>query len=126
MTLPYVKNDFVSGPLRKAVLRKTFSADGYIDIPAYYAVKSIYIDNTTANAVTGGIDGGTTAGGEEVFAAETVGANATVSLDPNEILDDLYAVTAGKLYIYAHTAWNSASVNVVVVCEVVSAADETL
>lgn len=126
MTLPYVKNDFKSGPSRFKRLRKALSADGTLVIPAYHAIKAIYVDNITANAITGGLDLGSTAGGEEVAAAKAIGANATVSYTPAQILVDLFAVTDQTLYIYAHTAWNSASIEVVVDCAVVSAADETL
>lgn len=126
MTLPYVKNDFTSGPKRTKVLRGSFTADGSISIPAYHRITGIFVDNKTANAITGGLDLGTTAGGEEVAAATAVGANASVSVGPQLLLIDMYAVAAANLYVYAHTSWNSASIDVVVFCDVVSAADETV
>lgn len=124
--LPYVKNDFKSGPKRTVRLRKALTADGTLVIPAYHAIKSIFVDNLTANAMTGGLDLGSTAGGEEVAAAKALGANATVSYTPAQILVDLFAVTDQTLYIYAHTAWNSASIEVIVDCALADARDETL
>ena len=126
MALPYVKNDFTSGPKRTKVLRGSFTADGAISIPAYHRITGIFVDNKTANAITGGLDLGTTAGGEEVAAAFAVGANATVSVGPQALLIDMYSAAAADLKVSAHTAWNSASIDVVVFCDIVSAADETL
>lgn len=123
MTLPYVKNDFTSGPARKARLRATFTADGEFALPAYHAIRRIWIDNKTANAVTGGVDIGTTNGGQEVLAALAVGANATVESAP--VISD-YQAAADVLYVTAATAWNSSEIVILLDCDVVSSADETV
>ena len=77
-----------------------------------------YIQNTTANAVTGGVNVGTTALGADVVSAFAVGANATVAIQGATLLKTqfgtLTAPAAQQLYISAATAWNSANVHVFV------------
>lgn len=124
MTLPYVKNDFIGGPARhKRLISARLTADGTLALPAYHAIRRIYIDNETANAVTGGLDIGTTDGGQEVLAAKAVGANATVETAP---VASVFLATAQTLYITAASAWNSSALRVLVDCDVVSSADETV
>jgi hypothetical protein len=82
-------------------------------IPAGMRITSIVIFNTTANAVTGGIKIGTTAGGTEVVVAEAVGANALVDAT---LVKKIFSTTAfTTLYIDAVTAWNNASLNIYII-----------
>lgn len=82
-----------------------------ISVPAGYAITDIMIENTTANAVTGGIKIGTTSGGTDVVAAQAVGANGLVMT--GSILKRVFSTSAPTaLYIDAVTSWNSASLNI--------------
>lgn len=84
-------------------------------VPANAVIRAIYVKNNTANAVTGGINIGTAAGGAQVASAIAVGANALV------VIDGASLVSTGKylsgsvntvIYIAAVTAWNSASLDI--------------
>lgn len=76
-------------------------------LEAGYKLDTIIIKNTTANAVTGGIDIGTTASGNDIVSAEAVGASAVV--DATIIQEFWSDVNDTDLYISAVTAWNSAN-----------------
>ncbi len=83
------------------------------DIPAGYMIENIAIENTTANAVTGGIKWGTTLGGVDVIAAQTVGSNALLVVDVVDILLKIFSTSSTQtIYIDAVTAWNAASLNI--------------
>lgn len=84
------------------------TADGSIagvfpEAGTYFVQVSIV--NTTANAVTGGLNLGTTEGGDDVAATLAVGANAKTGATATVV-----TTAAAALYIAAETAWNSASV----------------
>ncbi len=90
----------------------TLNSNGTIVIPAGFFIESICLENTTANAITGGLKIGTTSGGSDVLNAYTVGANALTIID-DEILKKIFSrSTDSTLYIQAVTAWNSASVDI--------------
>lgn len=85
------------------------------DVPAGYAIDAIYIRNTTANAVTGGVNFGTTSLASDIALAFAVGANGFVAIPAASILKLVFSATAAQtLFISAVTAFNSASLNVVV------------
>lgn len=85
-------------------------------VPAGYYIKDIFINNTTANAVTGGIKVGTTLGDDDVVAAQAVGANALTYVPAADILDRIFSLTAAQiLYFDAVTDFNSASLNVTII-----------
>jgi len=82
-------------------------------IPANCYIDSIFIKNTTANAVTGGIRIGTTDGGTDVVIALAVGANAILVIPAATLLKQVFSTTAPQtLYIQTVTLWNSASLNI--------------
>lgn len=87
------------------------SANGTVALPKGVMIDKLYLRNTTANAVTGGVRFGTTAAGVDVHATVAVAASAVVRADP---LISGYNAAASTLYIEAVTAWNSAVVDVVV------------
>ena len=79
-------------------------------IPAGYAISSIYIANSTANAVTGGIKIGTTSGATDVVVAQAVGANVLIPISDDTILKNLFSMSTDQtLYIQAVSSWNSAN-----------------
>lgn len=85
-------------------------------VPAGYYIKDIFVQNTTANAVTGGLKIGTTLGGVDVVAALAVGANALTYVLDAAILLRIFSLTAATtLYFDAVTLFNSASLNVTMV-----------
>jgi hypothetical protein len=85
------------------------TADFTVTIPEGWMVTRIYIRNDTANAVTGGIKVGTTAGGVDVLAAGAVAASAVVHYAP--LIGAYSASGARTLYVAAVTAWNSAQID---------------
>lgn len=87
-------------------------------IPKGYMIEAIYVKNTTANAITGGIKLGTTSGGTEVISALAIGANYNDAIDNSSvILKKFFSDTANTtLYLQAVTAWNGASLNWMIVC----------
>lgn len=82
-----------------------------VSIPANAVLRAIYIRNTTANAVTGGINIGTTAAGSDVVSAFAVAGNGLLVINPGAtLLKQYFSATASQqLFISAVTAWNSAS-----------------
>jgi parallel beta-helix repeat protein len=89
----------------------TLAANGTFTVPAGMSIESIIYENTTANAVTGGVRFGTTNGGAQVVTAQAIGANGVGEITDANILLRFFSSTAQQiLYIQAVTAWNSASV----------------
>lgn len=89
-------------------------ADATLVVPAAFAIRNAFIRNKTANVVTGGIRIGTTNGGSEVIGATPIGANALVHIPTASLLLIWFSVVADTtLYFQAVTAWNSASLDVV-------------
>lgn len=83
-----------------------------ITIPANYYIVGVIINNTTANAVTGGIRVGTTDGGIDVVVALAVAGNALQAIPDATLLKRLFSTTVSTtLYIQTVTLWNSASLN---------------
>jgi choline dehydrogenase-like flavoprotein len=81
-------------------------------VPAGYAISGLIVENTTANAVTGGVRVGTTDGGTDVVAALSVGANAMTFVTDAAMLKRFFSRTANQtLYLQAVVVWNSAVLN---------------
>lgn len=92
------------------------AANTSITVPAGHAISQIIVENTTANAVTGGVRVGTTAGAADVVAALAVGANALTFVADAAVLKRFFSRTASQtLFVEAVVAWNSASLNFFVV-----------
>lgn len=89
----------------------TLAANGTFTVPSGMTIESIVFENTTANAVTGGVRFGSTNGGSEVVTAQAISANGVGQIMDANILLKFFSSTAQQiLYIQAVTAWNSASV----------------
>jgi hypothetical protein len=89
----------------------TLNTNGTYVVPAGMFIEAVCIENTTANAITGGLKIGTTAGGSDVLNAYTVGASLLSIID-DELLKKIFSKSSNTtLYIQAVTAWNSASIN---------------
>lgn len=90
--------------------------DFTFDVPAGHYIRDIIIVNNTANAVTGGLKFGTTAGGTDVVSSVAVGANATTFVADSALAKRLFSKTAIQtIYVADVTAWNSANVDVTVI-----------
>lgn len=82
-------------------------------VPNGYGIRSIFLVNTTANAVTGGVKLGTTSGATDVIVAQAVAANAKLKVADSALLLNIFSITADQtLFLQAVTAWNSASLSV--------------
>lgn len=89
----------------------TLTANGTFTVPSGHLIDDIYFENTTANAVTGGIKIGTTNGGTEVIVSQAIAANEIVAVANANILKHIFSSTVDQiLYIQAVTSWNSANV----------------
>ncbi len=89
------------------------TSNGTLTIPAGYALESIIVENTTANAITGGIKIGTSSGGTQVVTAQAVAGSALLKVAAADISLGVFSTSADQiLYIQAVTSWNSASINV--------------
>lgn len=95
----------------KAVI--TLTANGQLAIPAYVELTRIYMCNRTANAVTGGVRIGTSAGGTQVVTAQAVAGTIDLPISVAPTIGAI-AAAAQTLFIEAVTAWNSAQVDFVV------------
>lgn len=105
----------VAGTIQKQIALTTVSAAS-VTLPANSFIQRIIIKNNTANAVTGGIKFGTTAGAVDVMAALAVGANALVSDIGTGLLQSVFSLTATQqIFFDAVVAWNNASVDVRVI-----------
>ncbi len=101
--------------MRQARVVSVMTANNTFIVPAGFAIQSITMNNSTANAVTGGIRVGTTDGGAQVVTAQAVGANALLQLADATLLLKVFSMSvATTLYVQAVTAWNSASVTMYV------------
>ena len=82
-------------------------------LPINAVLRAIYLQNTTANIVTGGINIGSTLNGVDIAVSVPVGANALVNVSGASILATWFSATAAQgIFISAVTAWNGASLNV--------------
>lgn len=84
-----------------------------LPIGAY--IRDIFVDNSTANAVTGGVNIGTTSGAADVVSALTCAANCLTFVADSAVLKRVFSKTAQQaLFAVAQTAGNSANLNITV------------
>jgi hypothetical protein len=112
---------FVPGPMFTSLLFTTGvlvgnTGAGIVQMPSLPAgmmIREFIVDNSTANAVTGGIDIGTTSGGADVVSALTCAANCLTFVADAALLKRVFSKTAAQaLYVLGHTAGNSANLNI--------------
>jgi len=94
----------------------TMVTNSTLSIPAGHAIDDIFIRNTTANVVTGGLRIGTTGGASDIAAGIAVPGSAFLRVMPSSLINSgPFSPTAAQtIFIEAITAWNSASLVVVV------------
>lgn len=82
-------------------------------LPIGAVIRDIVVTNTTANAITGGLNFGTTVGGSDIVAALAVGASAKTFVADAALLLRYFSSTAvQQVFFNAVTAWNSASIKI--------------
>jgi len=99
----------------------TLPASGTADIvgpsiPAGAYIQQIIWNNTTANAVTGGMSVGTTANGTDVVAAQALAANALVFTTDALLLKRVFSLTAATpLHFAPVTSSNTANLTITII-----------
>lgn len=109
---------FRSEDVGKSIVVTGITAQDFssITLPPSAYIRAIVVQNTTANAVTGGVKIGTTAGGTDVVSALTCGANCLVHVTDSALSKRVFSTTASQnLSIDAVTGWNSANLTVTVI-----------
>lgn len=85
-------------------------------LPAGAYIRDIFVDNSTANAVTGGIDIGKTSGAADIVSALTCAANCLTFVADSALLLRVFSKTAQQaMFVVGHTAGNSANLNLTIV-----------
>jgi hypothetical protein len=91
---------------------RNLAAGTTFTVHAGWAVEAIYFSNGNANAVTGGIKIGTSAGAADVVAAQAIAGNAIGHVPAADILKRFFSrSTTQTLHLAAVTAWNSAALD---------------
>lgn len=105
----------VALPLKLEALA-VVTANSALILPANAIIQQILIQNTTANAITGGLKFGSTAGATDIVAALAVGANGLVTVASAALLKSFFSTSATQqIFIDAVVSWASASVNITIV-----------
>ncbi len=101
-----------SGPIFRAL---GITANTTFTVRAGDAIRAIWINNRTSNAVTGGIKIGTTSGGTQVVVAQAVAADAKIKIADSALVKSFFSEFNDKtLFVQAVTSWNSASLDICV------------
>lgn len=99
----------------------TVTGNTTVSIPAGNIIQDLVIENTTGNAVTGGIKIGTTNGGTDVVLALAVGSNSLQTVLDAALLKRVFSMSGSTtLYVQTVTLWNSASLNLYFSCRKVN------
>lgn len=102
---PFVTQTFTTG-----VLSGTTSVQVIPSLPAGTFIREIIVDNTTANAVTGGIDIGKTSGAADIVSALTCAASCLTFVADSALLLRVFSKTAQQaVFVTGHTSGNSAN-----------------
>jgi hypothetical protein len=81
-------------------------------LPPNFYIESLIFQNLIASAITGGINVGSTAGGNDIVSALAIGANALLVATDAVILKRVFSTTAPtSLFVSAVTSWNGANLN---------------
>jgi hypothetical protein len=84
-------------------------------LPPGTAIRDIYVNNTTSNAVTGGVDIGTTSGAADVVSALTCAASCLTFVADSALLKRVFSLTAQQaLFVLGHTAGNSSNLTLTI------------
>lgn len=98
---------------RMCALTAVTVANSSCVLPVNAVINKVIVQNTTGNAVTGGLKFGTTSGATDIVVALTVGANALTFVADAALLKQIFSTTATQtIFIDTVTLWSSASVNI--------------
>jgi hypothetical protein len=107
---PYAVAAFTTG-----VLTGTTAVQFLPSLPAGAIIRDIVVSNTTANAVTGGIDIGTTSGGADIVSALTCAASCLTFVADSALLKRVFSLTAQQaIFVVGHTSGNSANLTITI------------
>lgn len=107
---------FSSVPTGRLKVSGVVAANSALTLPANAVIDYIVVFNTTANAITGGLKFGTTAGATDVTVAVAVGANALLFITDALLIKRIFSTTATQqIFFDAVAAWNSANVDVTII-----------
>ena len=96
-------------------LKQIPSMDVFFTVPPGFGIDEVAWVETAGNTVNGGLDIGTTDGGNDVVAAFPI-AGGSMGLfgqgTTNQILKCVFSLSVPQiLYVHAHTGWNNAVLN---------------
>jgi len=102
-------------PTRSYIEKNIFASNGTFIIPTECSIESITIYNKDANAVSGGVRIGTSAGGSDIVIAQSVTSNGVLVINDSDLLKKILSVSSDTtVYIEAVTSWNSASLTMLI------------
>jgi hypothetical protein len=85
-------------------------------LPASAFIQDIIVDNTTTNAVTGGIDIGKTTGAADIVSAKVCAASCLTTVLDSAILLRVFSKTAAQpVWVTGHTDGNSANLTLTII-----------
>lgn len=90
-------------------------------LPANAYIEAIIVQETTGNALTGGLDVGVAGSSDAtIVSGYAIGANAVINIPAASILKNVFPTSgtggpaAQQIYFNAHTSWNSGSIVVTI------------
>lgn len=120
-TAHFLNQGYLPGPLLESLAQSGLTAASSpspfeFNLPAGTFIQHIIVNNTTANAVTGGIKFGTTAGATDVVSALTCGASCLTFVADSALAKRVFSSTASqKIFVNAVTSLNNASLDITIV-----------
>lgn len=97
------------------VLSSTTSVQLPFSLPASAVIQGIVIENTTTNAVTGGIDIGKTTGAADIVSAKVCAASCLTTVLDSAILLRVFSTSAQQaIFVTGHTDGNSANLRLTI------------
>lgn len=83
-----------------------------LTLPTNCYIQNIFVNETAGNAITGGLNIGTTALAADIVSARAVGANSIQIIPVASILKQIFSTSASQqFFISAAGSWNGASIN---------------
>lgn len=116
----FLTQGYTPGPNNGTIIFTTGVATSTTDfvignLPPNAYIQMVVYDNSTANAVTGGITLGSTANATDIATATVCGANCLAQATDAQLVKRAWSKTAATpIHAAAATAWNSANVTITV------------
>jgi hypothetical protein len=94
------------------VIASGTSSVGLGILPANYFIEHLILQELAGSAITGGVNIGSTAGGNDIVSALAITANLLTAVAGASILKRAFSTSAPtSLFVSAVTSWNSANLN---------------